>query len=138
MKSLAMARLKRVRALELAGGGRSYDQIATEVGFSHRGSAHRAVWKALSEREAEGADQLRALGLARLEVLLMCVWSQALTGDPAAGAQAVRILQEQSKLYGLYTKTTEVDGSGSGPRSMFIEDWSLKATHERQRDARTA
>jgi hypothetical protein len=126
MKSLAMARLKRVRALELASGGCPYDQIAIEVGFSHRGSAHRAVWKALNEREAEGADQLRERGLARLEMLLTSVWNQALAGDPAAGAQALRILQEQSKLYGLYARTMDTGGSSSGPRSMFIDDWSSR------------
>ena len=53
MQSLAQARVKRVRALELAADGWSYDRIAREVGYSHRGSAHRAVFKALEEREVE-------------------------------------------------------------------------------------
>lgn len=43
MKSLVEARLKRARALELVAQGKAYDQIAGEVGYSHRGSAHRAV-----------------------------------------------------------------------------------------------
>jgi hypothetical protein len=48
MRTLATARLKKVRALQLAADGQSYDQIARAVGFTNRGSAHRAVFKALA------------------------------------------------------------------------------------------
>ena len=44
MKSLAQARVKRARAVELAVEGHSYEEIAQRVGYSNRGSAHRAVF----------------------------------------------------------------------------------------------
>ena len=64
MKSLAQARVKRVRAVQLLIEGRNYDEIARAVGYSHRGSAHHAVATALAAREVEAVDELRALELA--------------------------------------------------------------------------
>ena len=67
MKSLAQARLKRARAVGLVADGKSYTEVAEAVGYRHRGSAHRAVFQALAEREMEAVDDLRALELARID-----------------------------------------------------------------------
>src|SRR3954447_15090364 len=64
IKSLAQARVKRVRAVQLLAKGKSYDEIARAVSFSHRGSAHRAVHKALVEREVEAVAEFRMVELA--------------------------------------------------------------------------
>jgi hypothetical protein len=69
VKSLVQAQLKRTRAVELAGQGLSFDQIAKDVGYSHRGSAHRAVSKALAEREVHAVEELRQVELERLDQL---------------------------------------------------------------------
>src|SRR4051794_38225172 len=81
MKSLAEAKLKRARAVELASEGKSYDEIARLAGYRHRGSAHRAVSTALAEREAESVDQLRVVEAARLDRLQAAIWEKAIGGD---------------------------------------------------------
>ena len=103
MKSLAQARIKRVRALELVAEGKSYDEIALAVGYSHRGSAHRAVFKALDDREAEDVDHLRAIELARLDALQVALWDRAMDGDVEAVLAVLRIMDRRIRLLGLVT-----------------------------------
>ena len=69
MKSMAIAKLKRVRALELVAEGLSYTEVAKQAGYRHRASAFRAVSRALAEREVAGVDGYRGLELARLDQL---------------------------------------------------------------------
>src|SRR4051812_33274734 len=122
MKSLAHARLKRTRAVELLAKGCTYDEIARRVGYAHRGSAHRAVAKALREREAESIDCLRATQLTRLDELESAVWDQAVQGDYLAALAALRILDQRSRLLGLYDRDR---GGGesrpSGFASLVVE-----------------
>jgi len=101
VKSLAQARMKRGRAVELVAGGMSYDEVARAVGYSHRGSAHRAVYKALAERELEAVEGLRALELARLEALQAAIWDDAMRGDIRAGRAVLRIIDQRVRLLGL-------------------------------------
>jgi hypothetical protein len=101
MQSLAQARLKRVRAVELVAQGRSYDEIAHEVGYSHRGSAHRAVSKALAEREVDAVDQLRHTEIDRLDRLQASVWPKAMSGDVGAAHLIVKIIDRRIRLLGL-------------------------------------
>lgn len=101
MRSLAEARLKRARAVELAAEGKSYDEIAKLAGYSHRGSAHRAVFQALSEREVEGVEELRVLEAARLDRLQVAIWDKAMAGDLRAVDSALRIIQQRHRLLGL-------------------------------------
>lgn len=101
MRSFAQARLKRVRAVELLAQGRNYDDIAQAVGYSNRGSAHRAVSKALAEREIEAVDELRALELDRLDALHAAHWHAALAGDTAATQILLKISAERRRWYGV-------------------------------------
>lgn len=65
---------------------------------------------------AEGADQLRELQDERLERLLYGVWQAALRGDKDAASTALRILERQSKLWGLDRPAQlEVTGADGGP-----------------------
>lgn len=133
MKSMAGARLKRVRALELVAEGKSYDEVAREVGFSHRGSAHRAVFKALAEREVEDVDLLRALELARLDKLQASLWDAALAGDHRAVASALRIIDQRVRLLGLERKA---DGRSSTDLAILgARTKRLKATQGGQRES---
>ena len=102
LRTLAAARLKRVRALELAADGMSYDEVARAVGFRHRASAFRAVHKALDEREVAGVDELRALELVRLDRLQAALWDKAMTGDTRAINGVTRIVGQRARLLGLY------------------------------------
>ena len=107
MRSLAEARIKRSRAVELLQAGCSHDQIARQVGFTNRGSAHRAVSKALSERQAEGIDLLRAIEGDRLDALQASVWPRAEAGDVRAINTVLKVISCRIRLFGL-------DQNGSG------------------------
>lgn len=117
MKSLAEARIKRTRAVELVAQGLSYDEIAEAVGYSHRGSAHRAVFKALAEHEAEEVEILRAMEMDRLDYLLTKIWPKIEEGDLNAIMVAVRISDARRKLLGLDRRTAD-----DGPRALVIGD----------------
>lgn len=62
------------------------------MGFSNRGSAHRAVFNGLSEREAEEVNSLRGLELARLDAPQAVIWQSAMDGGvKARGAESVNV-----------------------------------------------
>jgi hypothetical protein len=117
MRSLAQARAKRVRAIELAIQGLSYDDIAREVGFSHRGSAHRAVHKALAEQEAQGVEELRRIELDRLDRLQASVWDRALAGDLIAVTTVLRVIDQRIRLLGLQAQNTD---HHAGPTMLVV------------------
>lgn len=99
MRSIAEAHLKRVQAVELLALGNTYDEIAQAVGFSNRGSAHRAVAKALAEREIEAIEELRALELERLDLLHQAHWHAAINGDIEATEVLLKISAERRRWY---------------------------------------
>jgi transposase-like protein len=104
MRSKADARLKRSRAVELAKAGYTYDEIAREVGFSHRGSAYRAVRKALDTHEAASVGELRALENDRLDSMLAALWPAIELGDVRAIDTALRVTDRRIRLNGLNTE----------------------------------
>lgn len=110
MRSLAEARIKRARAVELASEGMSYDEIAKAVGYAHRGSAYKAVFKALAEHEADDVDVLRAVEMDRLDVLLKALWARVEEGDLDAINTAVKITQARIRLLGLDRPTPPAGG----------------------------
>lgn len=101
MKSLAEAKMKRARAVELLAEGKTYDEVAQLAGYRHRGSAHRAVFQALADHEVEGVAKLRALEAARLDQLQVAIWDKAMTGDVGAVASTLRIMEQRQRLLGL-------------------------------------
>jgi hypothetical protein len=133
MRTLATARLKRARAVELVAQGLSYDQVARTVGYSHRGSAHKAVFTALQEREVEAVDQLRAVELARLDRLQAALWQDAMAGDVKAVSAVLRIIDLRLRLLGLGRGVT-TPTAGAAPSALVIgpaEDNPGDATDER-------
>lgn len=113
------------RACRLRSEGRSYAEIARELGFSEPTVARRAVERALVAVVAEPAGQLRTLELARLDLLLGKAWAvlqaehiavsqgrviiDPRNGEPmtdhgpvlAAIDRVLRIMERRSKLLGL-------------------------------------
>lgn len=110
MKSLAEARIKRAQAVELATKGLSYDEIARAVGYSHRGSAHRAVFKAIAEHEAEEVEVLRTMEMEQLDHYLTKLWPKVEEGDLKAIMVALRISDARIRLLGLGRRTATDDG----------------------------
>lgn len=92
---------QRRRALELRKAGATYDQIAQQVGYTNRGSAHRAVMAALKEITAEPAQEVRQLELERLDAMLLGLWPAARKGNQGAVDRVLRIMERRAKLLGL-------------------------------------
>ena len=92
-------------AVELAIDGVSYGAIAAEVGYSHRGTAYKAVHKALAERVTVSVDQWRRLELDRLDALQVALWPHAMAGDTATAGVVLRIIEQRARVLGI--------GSGS-------------------------
>jgi len=136
VKSRANARLKRVRAVELLTAGYNYDQIAQEVGFTSRGSAHRAVTKALAEREIEAVGHLRALELERLDALHAAFWHQAINGDIPATQVILAISRQRLRLYGP-DRTAPRKESLYGP-NVLVQPWLEGNPREATRQPRAA
>lgn len=89
------------RAVELMRKGRTYDQIAHEVGYANRGTAHRVVAKALDQRIADNIDELREWESSRLDALQAALWPRVLKGEVRAVNSVLRIIDRRCRLYGL-------------------------------------
>ena len=97
-----LAAVDRARqALAMRKGGATYEQIAAGLGYKTRARAHEAVTTAVRRFVAEPAADVRHIEELRLDALLLAVWPQALSGDPAAVDRVLRIMQQRSRLLGL-------------------------------------
>jgi transposase-like protein len=100
-RNTALARARKARCVELVTQGRTYQQVAIELGYANRGSVYAIVKKALDEHTAESVDDLRRLEVARLDELQSALWDRALSGDAKAVGVIVRIISQRSRLLGL-------------------------------------
>ncbi|MBP2325344.1 Ni,Fe-hydrogenase III large subunit [Kibdelosporangium banguiense] len=98
---------RRARALELRKAGASYEQIAQQCGYSHRGTAHRAVMQALASVADELAADVRDLELTRLDSMLMGLWRAARDGDGSAVDRVLKIMERRAKILGLDSPTDQ-------------------------------
>lgn len=93
---------RRLRCVELAAAGKTYEQIAVEVGFAGKSSARKAVVAALAARQVDAVDELRHLEVSRLDQLQSASWEDALAGDVRAVDRILRIITLRAKLLGLF------------------------------------
>ncbi|MGV9742841.1 hypothetical protein [Nocardia farcinica] len=103
-RRLANAATRRELALDLYVQGKTFQQIANALDYADRGSAHRAVYTALSEsatRTAELAEHAREVVATRLQRLYGKWEPRALDGDPRAAALCMQMLDRYSKIHGL-------------------------------------
>jgi hypothetical protein len=91
--------------VRLRRAGRTWDEIATTVGYAHPGSAHAAYMRSANRVVAEDVKAIRELETERLDNLLNAVWADAMNGDIPAGTQALRIMERRAKLLGLDSPT---------------------------------
>ena len=111
---------KRVRCVELAAQGLSYDEIAKAAGFANRGGAYKAVSAALRARQAEAVDELRVLELERLDALQRSCWDAALEGDIASVDRVLKVIAARVRLLGLDQLQDKLASGGGRLVSM---DW---------------
>jgi orotate phosphoribosyltransferase-like protein len=129
--SMVQAEFRKVRAVELAMQGMSYDAIASELGYANRGTAWRVVSKALSERIDGAVEEYRHVELARLDALQAALWDQAMTGDTRSADAILRIIDRRIRLLGLDQATVK----GDFPRTVVVDPadlvrWGIEATRE--------
>jgi hypothetical protein len=104
------------KALELRKAGATYDQIADQLGLANRSVAWKLVKTAIDEITREAAEEVLALELARLDSMLLGLWTKAKAGDPAAVDRALRIMDRRASFLGLDApKRNEVSGASGGP-----------------------
>ena len=94
---------RRKKAVDFRRMGKTYRQIAAVLGIS-KGSVHKTVTKALTELKADisaDAKLLQTQELDRLDHLQFASWTQAMKGDPQAGAQILRVMERRAKILGI-------------------------------------
>jgi hypothetical protein len=97
----ALASYRRSKAVELAAGGRTYQQIADELGYANRGTVHRIVREALEAQQVQSVELLREVEVRRLDALQLGLWDAAMAGDIDAVNACLRIIQARIKVLGL-------------------------------------
>lgn len=97
----ALASVRSTRAIELKAQGRTYQQVADELGYANRGSVYSIVQKGLAAREAQSVDALRFVEQQRLDALQCAVWDRAINGHLPSVEAALRILKARMRLLGL-------------------------------------
>lgn len=98
---VAATREKERKAVELAIGGASLDQIAVEVGYADRSGAWRAIHRSLDRHEATAVSEMRTLENARLDKIQTILWPLALEGDLKAIDRLLRLFERRARLNGL-------------------------------------
>ncbi len=124
-RNTALASWRKTRAVELRATGMSYAQIAAEVGYANRGTAHAVVTQALASREAESVDLLRQVEVARLNAVNAALWPQAMAGDVAAVMALLRVSEARCRLLGLYGDGRPTESQSSwdncqGPATVVV------------------
>lgn len=114
------AAARRVRAVELKAAGYTYSQVASELGYTSRGTAYNIVAKALKEQTAEAVGSLRGLENARLDALQHALWDAAMTGDVRAAVAIVRIVQARVHLNGLDPVRDTFGVMPAAPRTVVV------------------
>ncbi|MGW5920781.1 hypothetical protein ACWFPY_17490 [Nocardia fluminea] len=94
-------RVKHRKALQLRLEGKTYAEIADELGYADESGAFRAVESILSRVESSGAAQLRKVETLRLEALFHAWWPAAIAGDEKAAGVVLRCHDRLAKLHGL-------------------------------------
>jgi DNA-binding CsgD family transcriptional regulator len=98
-----IAKQRQIQACELRMQGLSYSKIAKIMGVPLNTAyfaAQRAL-KELNEKSSEAAEEYRTLTAMRLDALLAAIWDDAIGGDTTKIETALKILKQQSALFGL-------------------------------------
>jgi len=80
-RNRALAGRRRVRALQLVSEGRTYQQVADELGYANKGTVHHLVQQELGAQLVESVAELRQTEVARLNALQVVLWDRAMSGD---------------------------------------------------------
>lgn len=96
------------RVYELRIRGNTFDQIATEVGFSGPSGAWQAYQRVKASHIFESVEEARQLELMRLDDMQFAIWNRAIKGELSALSCVLKIMDRRAKLLGL-DKPEKVD-----------------------------
>ncbi len=121
----ALASYRRTRAVELRAQGKGYAEIARELGYANKGTAHKVIAQALEAREANSVDLLRTLELERLDALHAAIWDAAMAGEVRAVMPLLRIIDARCRLLGLHPQRQGKDPKArwdncQGPSTVIV------------------
>ena len=115
-ESEAEMRRRDARVYELRIQGNTFEQIASEVGYSGPSGAWQAHQRIKSEWIFESIDEARQLELMRLDELQVAVWDRAINGDLPAAHCVLKIMDRRAKLLGL-----------DKPEKIEVNKWDINA-----------
>lgn len=123
---------RRTQAIELALSGRTWDQVAEELGYSSRGAAYTDIKRALAfyvREQHEGLDLLRAQQLAKLDAIEARMWAIMTADHPLVQGGKVVYADVEVEVDGVKT-TKPVPLNDVGP-TMAAADRLLKIESQR-------
>lgn len=108
-RSTTLALSRKADAVTLFRQGNTFEQIARKVGFSHRGTAHRAVKTALKEHIVEDIEDYRRQEVMRLDAVQSELWDIMTSDAPVlvrirASASILKVIDLRCKVLGLYDR----------------------------------
>jgi hypothetical protein len=115
-ESEAEMRRRDARVYELRIQGHTFEQIASEVGYSGPSGAWQAHQRIKSEWIFESIEEARQLELMRLDELQVAVWDRAINGDLPAAHCVLKIMDRRAKLLGL-----------DKPEKVEVNKWDINA-----------
>ena len=104
---------KQRQALELRMAGRTWQEIADNVGYKGHSGAIAAVESALLRTLQPPANEYRALTLERLTKVLQVHWPSMLQGDYSSGRMVLQAIGDIRKLMGL-DAPVQMEHGGNG------------------------
>lgn len=99
--SLARARFREARALEMAAAGMDWPAISEELGYADRSGAHKAAMRALRRRGSAAVDEYRNKSLTEWDILVERSWPAATAGDVRASEVVLAAMDKRDRLLGL-------------------------------------
>lgn len=94
-------RLRAQESLELRRQGKTWQEIADDLGYADRSGARKAVERLLDRTEFESVDEFRVLESDRLDALHQAHWDKAINGDVKATELVLKISAQRCRLLGL-------------------------------------
>jgi DNA-binding CsgD family transcriptional regulator len=91
-RNRALATARHARAVQLATEGRTYQEIADELGYANRGTVHHIVHDALARHRKVAVEDHQQLELERLDALQAALWDKAMAGDVEAAREVRAVI----------------------------------------------
>lgn len=119
--------------LQLRREGQSYRQIADSVGLRDERAAQALISKAITRLLKESAEEVRAIELSRLELLITTLWSQAVldvqgdTPDFRRFDRVKQLLETKLKFCGAQSVMDGAEGGKYGSIQIFIKSFTAHA-----------